>query len=74
MRSGRLFRENNEYTQNFDGEPLGKWVLARPRGSCEVDIKLEYRDIHCEDGRCVRLSQDFVQWQVIFFISISNQN
>jgi len=35
------------------GEPLGKWVPARPRVSCEDNIQLECRDICCEDGRCV---------------------
>jgi len=52
------------------GKPLGKWVHARPRGSCEVDIKLECRDIHCEDGRCVRLSQDYVHWQVLVLTGV----
>jgi len=52
------------------GKPLGKWVLARPRGSCEDNIKLECRDIGCEDGRCVRLSQDCVQWQVLVLIGV----
>jgi len=47
------------------GKPPGKWVLARPSGSCEDNIKLECRDIGCGDGRCVRLSQDCVQWQVL---------
>ena len=52
------------------GRTLGKWVLARSRGNCENNIKLECRDIGFEDGRCVRLSQDCVLWQVLVLTGV----
>jgi hypothetical protein len=51
MRSRRLCRESNEYIRNFDGKHPGRWAFGRPRGSWEDNIKLEYKDIGCEDGR-----------------------
>jgi hypothetical protein len=52
------------------GKPLGKCVHERLRGSFEGHIKLEYRDIVCEDGGWVRLTQDCVQWQVVVLTGV----
>jgi hypothetical protein len=44
--------------RSFIGKPLGKPSLQKPRRSLEDNIKLDFKEMDCEDGRYM----NFVLW------------
>jgi hypothetical protein len=45
------------------GRPEGKKQLGRPRHRWDGKIKLDFKDLGCEDVNWIHLVQDMVQWQ-----------
>jgi hypothetical protein len=56
--------------QNFVGKPLGKCPLRRLRRKCEGNIKMDVRDMGCENGRWMELAEDHVQWQALNLVML----
>jgi hypothetical protein len=42
---------------------VGRPPLGRPRCRCEVNIKLDLREIGIDGANWIRLAQDRVQWR-----------
>jgi hypothetical protein len=48
---------------DFLGEPLGKWLLGRPRRKWEDNIEMNCKEIGCEVGSgWMELAEDCVDW------------
>jgi hypothetical protein len=44
------------------GKPLAKQPLGRPRRRWEDNVKMDHMEIGFEDGKCMELAQDNLQW------------
>jgi len=42
-----------------------KRPLRRPRCRWEDNIEMDHRERGCEDGRWMKLTEDFVQWRIL---------
>jgi hypothetical protein len=49
----------------FVGKPEGKRPLGRPRHRWEDNIKLDLKELECEDMDWIELAQDRDRWRVI---------
>jgi hypothetical protein len=54
---------NEKYVQSFSREALINEFIGRPRYRWEDNIKLDLRELWFQNGNCVHLTQDMVQWQ-----------
>ena len=45
------------------GKPQGKRPLGRPRHRWEDNIKMDLREVGCNPGECIDLSEDRDQWR-----------
>jgi hypothetical protein len=49
--------ERQKYVQNFGGKPLQKWPLGTPGRNWYSNIKVDFKEMDCEDGKLkVKLS------------------
>jgi len=60
----KMWLMRNVYTILM-GKALGESPLARPRRRYGVIIKVDLRDIGCQDGRCMELALNCVQRQTL---------
>jgi hypothetical protein len=51
--------------QNFGGEAFINPPFVRLKKGWENYLKMNLREIRCEDGRWMELAQDRVQWQAL---------
>jgi len=56
--------EDKGYVQNLVGKPLGKRPLERLKERGEENIRMDLREVGCEDRSGMELSQDRVQWRL----------
>jgi hypothetical protein len=47
------------------GKSLRNISLGKPKTRWESNIKMDLREIGCEDGRWIELAQDRVQWRAL---------
>ena len=45
------------------GKPEGKRPLQRPRCRWEDNIKMDFREVHCDPGDWIALAEDSDQWR-----------
>jgi hypothetical protein len=50
----------------FIGIPEGKRQLGRPKYRCEDTIKMDLKEIGCEDMDLIYLTQDTIQWWALY--------
>jgi hypothetical protein len=43
-------------------KPLGKWSFGGLRRKWEDNVKMDLREVVCENGRGMEMAQDLVQW------------
>lgn len=55
--------------QNVDGNFLGNGSLKGPKQICEGNIKMDMREVGCEDRR-IELAQDCAQWQALILMML----
>jgi hypothetical protein len=64
-------REMRNAYNIFVGKPKGKRPLERPRSKWEDNIRMDFREIECEDVDCVHLAQDRDQWRALLNTSVN---
>jgi hypothetical protein len=47
------------------GKPEEKRPLGRPRRRCEDNIKMDFKEVGCEDIDRIELTQDRYMWRVL---------
>jgi hypothetical protein len=55
--------------QNFDGKFLGNGSFKGPKQVCEGNMKMDIREVGCEDRR-TELAQDCAQWQALILVML----
>jgi len=60
VRIVRLGWGDQKCIENFGGDSLG-----RPRKMCEGNGKMDLKEMVYEDGKWVKLAQDYVQWRTL---------
>jgi uncharacterized protein with HEPN domain len=68
---GYVARSLTQEMQNFYKNVKWKWWLGTPRSKLVDNIKMDLREIGCEDGRWMELAQDRVQWRA-FVLAVLN--
>jgi hypothetical protein len=53
------------HSEFLAGKHLGKCPLVRPRTRWEDNIKMALKDLDCEDGNRMELTQDCIQWWAV---------
>jgi hypothetical protein len=49
----------------FSQKTWRKGPLGRPRYSWEYDIRIDLREVGCDDVDCIHLAEDRDQWQAV---------
>jgi len=47
------------------GKPEGKRPLGRPRRRCEVNFKIDLKEVRCEDMDWIDVAQDRDRWRAL---------
>jgi hypothetical protein len=58
-------RKNDKCTLNFGQKTTKERPLGRPRHRWKKIIKMDFRDVCCEDMNCIQLPIDRVQYGVL---------